>query len=264
MTTIYRFHCINRSPLYNIIFIASSDTPQPEPPQTPPPPSLSQPQVEEMEVEERSNSSSPSSLFSLPQDDDSHLLSQLQGVLREGTATPSDLQPGQNAGTHERGGGDVEGDNDETKENQRDRGEGKTPDNQADMNSEPEIANDSSLEEDSSEDGQTLMENLSLKLEESVVENPPEVMRPGEDLNHRLASLQKIVLSRLVQHVNVTEEVGGIRSMCYLQVRHPQHFNFVGGGGLEVYFFVCLYRTEFNPLWIIVDCVSPLKYLICE
>ena len=170
------------------------------------------PQISEIvEIEEeRSHSSSPSSLFSIPADEDTHLLSQLEGVLREGTATPSESQGGRDQ--LGRGVRDDSGTGNETKGNR----EEETPDNH-DMNSEPEVV--SSMEEDTGEDDQTLVENLSLKLEEErEVQDPSAAPSPGEEASVRLAVLRKLLLARLVQNVGLLEGVGGMRSMCYLQV----------------------------------------------
>ncbi len=179
------------------------------------PPSQALPQPEEMMIAERSNSSSPSSLFSIPpEEEDAHLLSQLEGVLREGTATPSERQAG---------GREPDGDNKgemEDKEGAGNTSEEKAPVNQNDMNSEPEIANDSSAEEESGLDEQTLVDNLSVRLEESFKsQSQSDNPRPREVYNHRLASLRKLLLLQLVEHLHLPEGVGGMRSICYLQVR---------------------------------------------
>lgn len=169
------------------------------------PVSIPEQQLEVEEIEDRYNSSSsPSSIFSIPPEDDPHLLSQLGGVLREGTATPSESQGidgGGKSGDRSKSGGKDGG-----------TADGETPDNQ-DVNSEP---NDSSAEEESGEDSQTLMENLSLKLEESRPELGTAL--PGDEFNLFLAMLRKKVLTWLVDNVGIVEDVGGMRAMCYLQV----------------------------------------------
>ena len=77
---------------------------------------------------------------SVPADDGQMLLRQWESVLREGTATPSESHGGGAAG----GKGSVE-DGAKRKES----GDGATPENQQDANSEPEAPNDSSAEEES-------------------------------------------------------------------------------------------------------------------
>lgn len=159
------------------------------------------------EIEDRFNSSSsPSSIFSIPPEDEHHLLSQLGGVLREGTATPSESQGGRSANGKSGDGSKSGGGKDDDKDKQG-------GDNQ-DANSEP---NDSSAEEESGEDSETLMENLSMKLEESG-SGLAAAARPGDEFNLFLATLRKKVLTWLVDNVGIVEEVGGMRAMCYLQV----------------------------------------------
>ena len=196
-------------------------------------PSVDQVEIEEMEERFPSSSgSSPSSLFSIPPpEDDAHLLSQLNhgvgGVHREGTATPSDMPGGS--------GGAVEGAKDKKEGGKEEGGAGeegdKSPETQNDMNSEP---NDSSGEEDSGEDAQTVMDTLSQRLEAgeggTSMEGVPAIrggasMSPGAEGeggrdggNARLALLRKQLLCRLVDGLNAVEEVGGMRAMSYLQV----------------------------------------------
>jgi hypothetical protein len=181
------------------------------------PVSIPEQQLEVDEIEERysSSPSSPSSIFSIPPEDDPRLLSQL-GVLREGTATPSESHGGRVTDDGGKSGDDSKGGvKDGDKGRQGGAADGETPDNQ-DVNSEP---NDSSAEEESGEDSQTLMDNLSLKLEERGSRELGVAVRPGEELNLFLATLRKKVLTWLVDNVMVVEEVGGMRAMCYLQVR---------------------------------------------
>ena len=180
------------------------------------PASIPEQHLEVEEIEDHFNSSSPSSpssIFSIPPEDDPHLLSQLGGVLREGTATPSDSQGGRGIESRGKSG---DGTKSRGKDEDKDRqgADGETPDNQ-DANSEP---NDSSAEEDSGEDSQTLMETLNLKLEESGAEMGV-AAQPGEELNRFLAMLRKKVLTWMVDNIGVVEGVGGLRAMCYLQVR---------------------------------------------
>ncbi len=199
--------------------------------------------AEQMEIEEMedhfhsSSASSPSSIFSIPPEDDPHLLSQLGrgggGVHREGTATPSDLQ---GSGGRE-SGGNVEGAKVKKEGGKAGQGAsdggGKSPETQNDLNSEP---NDSSGEEESGEDAQTVMDTLSQRLEAAeggvAVEGTSSgtgsgSMSPGgglegeerEEGNVLLASLRKLLLRRLVERLELVEEVGGMRAMSYLQVR---------------------------------------------
>ena len=84
------------------------------------------------------------SSISVPGDDNQMLLRQWESVLREGTATPSESQGG---GAARGKGGDGSG---EGGAGQKDgSGDGTTPENQHDANSEPEAPNDSSAEEES-------------------------------------------------------------------------------------------------------------------
>lgn len=186
-------------------------------------------EVEEIEERFQSSSgspSSPSSLFSIPPEEDPRLLSQLGGVLREGTATPSESQGGRGSDPdpqkNSEGGGGGEGSKVATKEGQEgDESKGETPENQ-DVNSEPA---DSSGEEESGEDDHTLMENLSAKLEEAGPPSAPKAKSGVEggggeaDQNSFLSALRKRLLGCLVERVGLVEEVGGMRAVCYLQVR---------------------------------------------
>lgn len=176
------------------------------------------------EIEERfhsSSPSSPSSLFSIPPDEDPSLLSQLGGVLREGTATPSESQGGRGSDSDPRKSG--EGGDGSAKGRGKDAQEAtekeQASENQNDMNSEP---NDSSGEEESGEDDHTLMDNLSAKLEEVGPTMVPvqtwDKSGRTEDQNVYLSELRKKLLTCLVERMDTVEHVGGMRAMCYLQV----------------------------------------------
>lgn len=165
------------------------------------------------EIEEHfhdSSPSSPSSLFSIPPDEDPQLLSQLGGVLRDSTATPSESRGEQSSSAQK--SGDSEHDTKGNKDGANDGQGGEAP-NQNDVNSEP---NDSSAEEESGEDDQTLLENMSLRLDESGRGLDPTL--PWEERNQFLSVLRKKLLGRLVGNLALVEEVGGMRAMCYLQV----------------------------------------------
>lgn len=220
--------------------------PPPDDPQTPPPhaPPHSDRAVD---MDEHSQSSSPSSLYSIPQEDP-RLLSHLEGVLREGTATPSESHRDQ----------DVTGEGSRRKNRDRSDVRGKSSEGveddeeveQNDVNSEPEMANDSSAEEeDLGEDEETLVETLSLKLGQSSssssvkaasistatpststanfggtrqagVGSDEEVGKGEEDdPNMQLAVLRKLLLNELVGNLHLLEAAGGMRAVCYLQVR---------------------------------------------
>ena len=167
-----------------MIFLSGEAQAPPHPPDgissqaTPPPPQpptqsedAAVPSGDQVEIEEiedqfhSSSASSPSSLFSIPPEDDARLLSQLGrggvGVHREGTATPSDLQGGGRGSS-----GNVEGAKVKKEGSKDGQGAGeadaKSPEAQNDMNSEP---NDSSGEEESGEDAQTVMDTLSQRLQ---------------------------------------------------------------------------------------------------
>ena len=178
-------------------------------------------EVEEIEEQFQSSSpSSPSSLFSIPPDEDPRLLSQLGGVLRDGTATPSEQQGGRGSSEDPRKSG-----TEDTKAG-KDASEGTSktdsPENQHDMNSEP---NDSSGEEESGEDDHTLMENLSARLEgggppsSAGVAKSRSKVSAVEEQNLLLCELRKKLLTCLAGRLGVVEEVGGMRAICYLQVR---------------------------------------------
>lgn len=201
--------------ILDFVFVDSSRAPPPqsESLQATPPPH----QLEDIEERFHSSSpSSPSSLFSIPPDEDPHLLSQLGGVLREGTATPSESQGGRGSDGDPRKNG--EGAKEEAKDSQE-SGKGDMPENQNDMNSEP---NDSSGEEESGEDDHTLMENLSAKLEESgPTSGLTRTQERGvavEGYNTYLSEMRKKLLTCLVEQMDTVEQVGGMRAICYLQV----------------------------------------------
>ena len=227
--------------------------PPPDELQTPPshPPPHSDRAVD---LEEHSQSSSRSSLYSIPPDEDPRLLSQLEGVLREGTATPSEARRDQDGNRESSRGKDQNGSSADRDSNRKIRNSGDDDEEeevveQNDINSEPEMANDSSAEEeDLGEDEESLVETLSLKLAQSSSRSSVkaasiasgltadlEVARQAgmgkeaggvedgkggqDDPNVRLAILRKLILNELVGNLSLLEAVGGMRAISYLQVR---------------------------------------------
>ena len=180
-------------------------------------------------------------------------MSQLEGVLREGTATPSEprLGPDENGGSSFRLENGSHGGVIHTKGRAEDDEEEEVEELN-DVNSMPEMANDSSAEEeDLGEDEQTLLETLSIKLRQrscsslvnaaststatligsggdaegagltgvTRVEGTEDVAKVEEDYSTvQLAVLRKLLLNKLVEHLSLLEEVGGMRAICYLQV----------------------------------------------
>jgi len=92
------------------------------------------------------------------------------------------------------------------------------------MNSEPEMANDSTGdEEDLGEDEQTLVETLCRKMEQSrsgegVADGSEEDADSVAGVNARLAELRKLLLRQLVENLDQVEDAGGMRAISYLQV----------------------------------------------
>ena len=181
-------------------------------------------QREEVDIDRHSRSSSPSSIYSLPHEEDPRLVSQLEGVLREETATPSETrrEQGGSSGTSQskiQGQNQVDGEGSKEDKKTVEEEEGL----QNDINSEPEMANDSSgEEEDLGEDEETLVETLCRKMEQSrsgeSVADVSEQDARSVAVNARLAELRKLLLRELLKQLECVEKVGGMRGITYLQV----------------------------------------------
>ena len=192
-------------------------------------PPLPIPSAADEGINHRSQSSSPSSIYSLPHEEDPRLISQFEGVLREETATPSETR--REPAEASRSGQGKENRRSQTDGEPVKGGKGDGGDDEEelpnDMNSEPEMVNDSSAEEeDLGEDERTLVETLCQKMEQSrTVEEGSSVQ---DVTNTSLAELRKLLLHRLLENLDMVEEAGGMRAISYLQVSGICEIVFVG------------------------------------
>ena len=154
-------------------------------------------------------------------------MSQLEGVLREETATPSESRRernGSGGSGHGKDRGESQTDGELVKGSKNTRDE-EDEDLQNDVNSEPEMVNDSSAEEEElGEDEQTLIETLCRKLEQSRSagtvddEETAGLGAKTVQVNARLSELRILLLRQLVGKLDLLEEAGGMRAISFLQV----------------------------------------------
>ncbi|XP_064395390.1 E3 ubiquitin-protein ligase UBR4-like isoform X5 [Halichondria panicea] len=152
------------------------------------PPSEPPPLPSREEVSGRSSSSSLASLSRAPMSQSPLLIRSWEHVMQDVAAA------------EENGEGDVEEEPEEPSD-----------DKQADETTEAEMANDSTGEDELEDDDPGTEEDLPLMFDSCDGQDA------GEG-NTRLASLRHALITQLLERLDQAEEVGGLRSICYLQL----------------------------------------------